>query len=195
MALNPPTLSGLPQAFPSEVFVLRRIGIRCVTSKPFKYSCDGELFISTLRMIFVAEEVTQQISGFDIPLANMSDEAFNQPIFGCNNLAFRLSPIPGGGLSSTCEMKLEFRDGGAGTFLEVFIRSLGAMRETLAGGSPISNHVQHPFSQSVSNGTFVATMYTDPNDPSTLYMAQPSPSHPPPSAPDAPKAVYSAYYQ
>eukprot|EP00298_Acanthocystis_sp_HF-20_P011625 c19483_g1_i5.p1 GENE.c19483_g1_i5~~c19483_g1_i5.p1 ORF type:complete len:103 (-),score=17.85 c19483_g1_i5:42-350(-) len=96
MALNPPRMfdSAVPQPFPTETFILRRKGIRAVVrNSDLSFSEDGEIFVSTLRIVFLSSQVSNGVSGFDIPLANLSNEKFNQPIFGCNNLSFTLQPV------------------------------------------------------------------------------------------------------
>eukprot|EP00298_Acanthocystis_sp_HF-20_P011624 c19483_g1_i2.p1 GENE.c19483_g1_i2~~c19483_g1_i2.p1 ORF type:complete len:197 (-),score=63.11 c19483_g1_i2:127-717(-) len=194
MALNPPRMfdSAVPQPFPTETFILRRKGIRAVVrNSDLSFSEDGEIFVSTLRIVFLSSQVSNGVSGFDIPLANLSNEKFNQPIFGCNNLSFTLQPIGGGGLNYETNFKLEFREGGAGSFLHFFIKSLSAMRETLFSGRNLADHSQHPFSQTVANPSFANNaVFTDPDDPSVLYVAR---------APQGtqvvmPEAGYSTFY-
>jgi hypothetical protein len=65
MALNPPTLSNLPQSFPGEYFILRRRTMRMIVKgNDLGYEQDGEVFVSTLRIVFVGEEVVNGVSGF-----------------------------------------------------------------------------------------------------------------------------------
>eukprot|EP00300_Choanocystis_sp_HF-7_P027565 c32709_g1_i1.p1 GENE.c32709_g1_i1~~c32709_g1_i1.p1 ORF type:complete len:192 (+),score=42.30 c32709_g1_i1:56-631(+) len=190
MAVNPALVANLPQPFPNEIFALRRSGMRAIIRGPFSFSLDGEIFVSTLRIIFVPKD-QRNVMAFDIPLANIRNEKFNQPIFGCNNLSFTLEPIPGGGIEQVSEWKIEFRDGGCGSFLELFLRSLFAMRETLSNGRRVRDHQQHPFSQSVGNGTFSSTVFTDPSDPSTVYVASAVTTQ---NAQQATAPAYSGFY-
>jgi hypothetical protein len=64
-----------------------------------------------------------------VPLALLTHESFNQPIFGCNNLSGATTPLAGGGLSGTANFWLYFKSGGVGTFLPLFFGLLEDTRE------------------------------------------------------------------
>ena len=89
---NPQVQGGMPVAMENETFVLRRQGI-AFSAKSGRVKVDGSgvLFLSTLRMVFVADKGQH----FDMPLATLYEEKFNQPIFGANNLTGTSPPLDG----------------------------------------------------------------------------------------------------
>ena len=58
------------------------------------------------------------------------NEKFNMPIFGCNNLTFNVVPQNSWGCGFQFSCKLEFRNGGAQTFLRVFWRVMSGVNDT-----------------------------------------------------------------
>ena len=58
------------------------------------------------------------------------EETFNQPLFGCNNLSFVVVPQNNWGNNTTLHVKLEFRNGGAQTFLYYFWKLMAGVNET-----------------------------------------------------------------
>lgn len=125
---NPQITNGMPVAMENEVFVLSRAGIHFTAkSGRVKAEGSGNLFLSTLRMVFVADKGHH----FDMPLATMHDEKFNQPIFGANNMTGQSPPLdlePGAEDYKWC---ISFRNGGVGTFLPFFFRLLEEMRRRM----------------------------------------------------------------
>jgi hypothetical protein len=82
-----------------------------------KLSKNGKLYVTTIRMVFVASnpDLNSDFFSFDIPLSNVRDEAFNQPVFGCNNLSGTCLPLPG--FSGSISWVVAFKSGGVGTLL------------------------------------------------------------------------------
>ena len=123
---NPDLSGGQPVPMPNEFFVLCRTGIHFTAkSGSSKVDGNGSLFLSTLRMVFVSDRGG---GGFDMPLATLYEEKFNQPIFGANNMT-GLSPpltLPEG--SPAYKWCISFKNGGVGTFLPFFFRLLQEMR-------------------------------------------------------------------
>jgi hypothetical protein len=160
---------------PGEFFVLSRGGIS-FSAKSGSRKCEGrgDLFLSTLRIVFVARR-GGSIEAFDLPLATMRSERFNQPIFGANNMSGANEPLPGGGLSEEIKWTLTFKDGGVGTFLPLFFRLLQEMRQRMAVHSEPQyehNFATPPVAQQVVQH-LVQAAYVDPNDPTKLYVSQP----------------------
>ena len=148
MALNPPLLPGaaLPLPVAGETFVLHRRGIQLDAEVlgMRKYQHKGDLFLSTLRMVFVRDarastgwfglggEAPSDLVAYDLPLSLVRSERFNQPIFGANNMTGCVPPLdqaPGDGVYKWC---ISFRNGGVGTFLPFFFRLLEEMRRRMA---------------------------------------------------------------
>ena len=60
---------------------------------------------------------------------SIRDEAFNQPLFGCNNLTFNVAPQTNWGNGLAFSVKFEFRNGGAQTFLRLFWKVMSGVNE------------------------------------------------------------------
>jgi len=117
------------------------------------------------------------MQGFDLPLATMTNETFNQPIFGANNLS-GMSPPLGSELTDAIKWTIYFKEGGVGTFLPVFFRLVTEMRHRMqqpeSGGH---NSFNYEGSASIPQAVcqqIVGAAYVDPNDPTKLYVSQPS---------------------
>ena len=167
---NPQLNGGEPVPMANELFVLSRGGIH-FTAKAGRAKTDayGVLYLSTLRMVFVSDKADQ---AFDIPLATLEKESFNQPIFGANNMSGTSEPLPGG-LTDEIKWTLTFKEGGVGTFLPLFFRLLGEMRHRMSAESHYDhNFEQPPVAQQVVQ-QIVGAAYVDPNDPTKLYVSQP----------------------
>jgi len=110
------------------------------------------------------------LQGFDLPLATLVNESFNQPIFGANNLSGESPPLEGTGLQDIIKWVLYFNNGGVGTFLPLFFRLLSEMRNRMAQSEPTNAFT------SVEAQQIIQAAYVDPNDPSKLYVSQPTQS-------------------
>jgi hypothetical protein len=152
--------------------VLRRDDISCeikLVSRE-KYSGRGNLFMTTARLVFVNKS-SGPMQSFDVPLALMSGEKFQQPIFGANYLEGKVQPLYGL-IPSEAHFKFKFMSGGATTFLKLFYNLAHQIR---------SNHGRGPdqrFVETVSSGRLREAAYMDPNDPSVLYVSQPAQAQP-----------------
>lgn len=66
------------------------------------------------------------LHAFELPLAYLRGDKFNQPIFGCNNLSGECWPaVEGGGPAGGMpphKFALYFKEGGVGTFLPLYFR-------------------------------------------------------------------------
>merc|ERR1712060_995281 len=122
MAANPPLVLGAngmltPAPFAGEYFVLGRDGVQIevdnVRTSSGKWKADGYLFLSHVRMVFVAPKADASgLQSFDFPLAYVNGEKFNQPIFGCNNLQFTcLSVATPGAANVVHSVKLYLKNG------------------------------------------------------------------------------------
>lgn len=173
MALNPPCTGSTPNVFPGEHFILRRRGMEFKAQDAFgrKFSGKGELHVSTIRMVFVCSSPSADFSAFDIPLANITDESFNQPIFGANNLSGKVQAIANSaaGVTGVIQFKLYFNEGGCATFLRAFFNSMEQIRRI-----PTAVPVASEFTQAAVSGAFAQAAFVDPSDPSTVYVSQPA---------------------
>ena len=93
-----PALSAnrLPEQIAGEMIMLSRAGIEFTAkSGAHKFHAHGDLYVTTLRVVFVASRASGSFQAFDLPLATMRSEKFNQPIFGANNLSGTTPPLAG----------------------------------------------------------------------------------------------------
>ena len=125
---NPTLSAGQPVAMANEFFVLSRGGVsfhaKAGRGGP-KVEGSGTIYLSTLRMVFVSDRAS---SSFDVPLATLYSEKFNQPIFGANNLTGTSPPLDLPPERDHYTWCIKFNNGGVGTFLPFFFRLLQEMR-------------------------------------------------------------------
>ncbi|KAF1322450.1 hypothetical protein FI667_g11175, partial [Globisporangium splendens] len=87
----------LPLANEDELFILERAKISFQTkSSDHTFKGKGRVYCTTQRIIFVAEKGSMQhglfFEAFEIPLVDMTDEKFNQPIFGACSISGVVKP-------------------------------------------------------------------------------------------------------
>ena len=204
MAANPPLVMGyggalMPAPFAGEFFVLGRdnmqIDVDNVRTRSGHWKADGSLYMSQIRLVFVAKKPDASgLQSFDFPLAYFTEEKFNQPIFGCNNLSMRCFQVgeaggPRGSLPPH-KIKLYLMRGGANTLLPLLWRTLDMKRREAAAQEAAMQAASYPdVNHDASNRPFrandhdlmgrqnlqamVDTAYINPNDPSVVYVTQP----------------------
>ena len=123
---------GVPIPARSELFLMRRSKINFSASAPGigKFSGKGNIFVTTLRLVFVNEGLDGEFSSFDIPLSTTDREKFNQPIFGANNLTGTCVSLRG----TVWNWKITFKSGGCGTFLPVYLMMMAEVRQNRPAG-------------------------------------------------------------
>ena len=171
--LNPTLFSPTqPAQIRGEHFLLQRTGISCEINVPGLPTLKGtgQLILTTLRMVFVVSKKVSLGDGmffeaFDLPLTTLSEDKFNQPIFGANNLTGKVEPIVGGGLPGPATFKLIFKEGGCGTFLHFYLR---ARREIKTGGGRLGSLAAS------GNLRMESAAFVDPNDPTVIFVVQPA---------------------
>jgi len=169
-ALIAPGQSPVPMN--GEMFVLSRDGISfSAKSGRTKFDGRGDLYLSTLRLVFVSKG-NGGMQGFDLPLATLVNESFNQPIFGANNLTGNSPPLEGTALEEDIKWCISFNNGGVGTFLPLFFRLVTEMRQRMsqpqaAGSTPGGGVLSVADAQQILHAAYI-----DPNDPSKLYVSQ-----------------------
>lgn len=57
-----------------------------MTSKKIYFHICFQLFVTTARLVFVNKKTDGSFKAFDMPMLNIYDETFKQPIFGANYL-------------------------------------------------------------------------------------------------------------
>jgi len=180
--LNPNLSGSQPVPMEGEVLVLSRRGISfSAKSGSSKFKKEGKLHLSTLRMVFVADQSvfrrrtiqnfppSDNFSAFDIPLATLYGEKFNQPIFGANNMTGKCPPLDGSGLTEDIKWYIGFKNGGVGTLLPFFFNMLQEMRNRMSQPNPTSTNAMVPEAVAQS---LIQTAYVDPSDPTKFYVPQ-----------------------
>ncbi|KAL6968746.1 hypothetical protein U1Q18_034539 [Sarracenia purpurea var. burkii] len=187
MALNPQLFpNGMPVPFTNEMFVLARDGVEFEVDKiPGAHGgnlkAKGTIFLSNIRMVFVANKPVGNFTCFDMPLLYIHGENFNQPIFFCNNISGLVEPVvpdeqqrP---LYSTHSFKIMFKEGGCGTFVPLFFNLITAVRQySQQNGSRVEEHHLDPLQAAQTPvDEMMRHAYVDPNDPTRIFLQQPTP--------------------
>lgn len=182
MALNPNIdgVNGMPVPFQNEMFVLIRDGVEFQVDKIPAGDIGGIkgiLYLSNVRMVFVADKPTQTFLAFDMPLLYVHGEKFNQPIFHCNNISGLVEPVvpddENRALYSTHSFKILFKEGGCGTFVPLFFNLIKSVRQyNQRFGEPRAADPLRAAETPVDE--MMRRAYVDPNDPTRIFLQQPN---------------------
>ncbi|WVZ22303.1 hypothetical protein V8G54_000847 [Vigna mungo] len=210
MALNPQLFpNGMPVAFVNEMFVLARDGVEFEIDKiPASGSHGGHvktkgiIYLSNIRMVFVAKSPVGHFTAFDMPLAcwfsgyseyhclaiantlkttnlYVHGEKFNQPIFHCNNLSGHVEPVVPNdqhrALYSTHSFKIIFKEGGCGTFIPLFFNLIASVRQYNQHYNMQAQSYVDPLQAAQTPvDEMMRHAYVDPNDPTKIFLQQPN---------------------
>ncbi|CAL9761254.1 unnamed protein product [Musa acuminata subsp. burmannicoides] len=190
MALNPQLFAnGMPVPFVGEMFVLARDGVEFEIDKIAganggHVKAKGTIYLSNIRMVFVAKKPVGSFVAFDLPMLFVRGEKFNQPIFHCNNISGFVEPVVPEGehraLYSTHSFKILFKEGGCGTFVPLFLNLIATVRQYNQHAAAYPAHEAAPRMDPLQAAqTPVDEMmrhaYVDPNDPTKIFLQQPTP--------------------
>ncbi|XP_052206077.1 UPF0664 stress-induced protein C29B12.11c [Diospyros lotus] len=186
MALNPQLFpNGMPVPFANEMFVLSRDGVEFEIDKipgshGGKVKAKGRIFLSNVRMVFVATKPVENFIAFDMPLLHVHGEKFNQPIFHCNNISGLVEPVVPDdqhrALYSTHSFKILFKEGGCGTFVPLFFNLITSVRQyNQHYGSGVQQLSDPLVAAQTPVDEMMRTAYVDPNDPTRIFLQQPNP--------------------
>lgn len=189
MALNPQLFAnGMPVPFLNEMFVLARDGVEFEIDKIPGASgghvkAKGIIYLSNIRMVFVATKPVGSFVAFDMPLLFVHGEKFNQPIFFCNNISGVVEPVVPDdqhrALYSTHSFKILFKEGGCGTFVPLFFNLISSVRQYnqhMAHAPPNSAPQMDPLQAAQTPvDEMMRHAYVDPNDPTRIFLQQPTP--------------------
>ncbi|KAK9070762.1 hypothetical protein SSX86_011164 [Deinandra increscens subsp. villosa] len=188
MALNPNLYAnGMPVAFVNEMFVLIRDGVEFEVDKipgaaGGTAKAKGKIYLSNIRMVFVADKPTENFTAFDMPLLYVHGEKFNQPIFHCNNISGLVEPVVPEGehraLYSTHSFKILFKEGGCGTFVPLFFNLIKSVRQynQQFGAAVAADPDPDPLRAAETPvDEMMRCAYVDPNDPTKIFLQQPNP--------------------
>jgi|TARA_B110000208_G_scaffold23862_1_gene30524 hypothetical protein len=175
-----------------EIFLLTRPGIRFKAVLPTPVDrtlcADGTIVFTSLRLVFISSiefaaaatdapgSRERRFVSFDVPLAAITDEAFNQPVFGANSLTGCVAAVVGGGLPRGCTaaFTFEFNEGGVGAFLPVLIKVLSEARRLARAAAPPSSRSSRAAHFSAMLSGFSGAAFSDPSDPTVIFLTQPS---------------------
>ncbi|GKV48523.1 hypothetical protein SLE2022_236420 [Rubroshorea leprosula] len=188
MALNPQLFpNGMPVPFLNEMFVLSRGGVEFEIDKVpgaqghgGHVKAKGTIYLSNVRMVFVANKPVGNFVAFDIPMLYVHGEKFNQPIFHCNNISGQVEPVvpenEHRALYSTYSFKILFKEGGCGTFVPLFLNLISSVRRYNQQATPVSEpHVDPLQAAQTPVDEMMRHAYVDPNDPTRIFLQQPTP--------------------
>ncbi|CAN1262276.1 UPF0664 stress-induced protein C29B12.11c [Linum perenne] len=187
MALNPQLLpNGMPLPFVNEMFVLARDGVEFNVDKipgcrSNHVKARGIIYLSNIRMVFVASKPVGIFGAFDMPLLYVHGEKFNQPVFHCNNISGQVEPVvpenENSSLYSAHSFKILFKEGGCGTFVPLFLNLISSVRQYNRqqnySRSPVVDPLQAAETPAVDE--MIRHAYVDPNDPTKIFLQQPAP--------------------
>ncbi|KAK3015226.1 hypothetical protein RJ639_006864 [Escallonia herrerae] len=186
MALNPQLFpNGMPVPFVNEMFVLARDGVEFEIDKILgadggKFKAKGTIYLSNIRMVFVVNKPGGSFTAFDMPMLYVHAEKFNQPIFFCNNISGHVEPVvpddQNRALYSTHSFKILFKEGGCGTFVPLFLNLIRSVRryneQTVSGAEARVDPLQ---AAQTPVDEMMRHAYVDPNDPTRIFLQQPTP--------------------
>mmetsp|Transcript_15339 Transcript_15339/g.23620 ORF Transcript_15339/g.23620 Transcript_15339/m.23620 type:complete len:153 (+) Transcript_15339:17-475(+) len=140
MALNPPLNDmGDPLRVQGEVYILSRKGVdfQVNIEGMGKLKGKGRCILTTSRIILIKKhyEEGDAFKSFDLPLALMFDESFEQPIFGANYIKGTCKPLQPDSLPNDVKFKVWFMEGGCGRFLKSWRFCLKKLRDASMGGN------------------------------------------------------------
>ncbi|KAL6780577.1 hypothetical protein ACKKBF_B12585 [Auxenochlorella protothecoides x Auxenochlorella symbiontica] len=190
MAANPPLVESpqglVPAPYASEWIGLARSGVDIRIDGhpqgPDRWDRRGTIFITNLRMVFVAEvpDAATGLVAYDLPLSYITQHSFHQPILGCNNLKGQCWTVEQGpGQGTSIRWTIYFKKGGVGTFLPLFhsyVRAYAQQRRGSEPPAPAPADVASAPPEETSEPTpptFLRTALVDPNDPTRVFLTQP----------------------
>lgn len=189
MAMNPQLFpNGMPVPFMNEMFVLARDGVEFDIDKipgteGGRVKVKGTIYLSNIRMVFVASKPVGNLYAFDMPLLYVHGEKFNQPIFHCNNISGFVEPVVPDNehraLYSTHSFKILFKDGGCGTFVPLFLNLMTSVRrynQQSNVGTETETRVDPLQASQTPVDEMMRHAYVDPNDPTKIFLQQPTPA-------------------
>ncbi|KAL3506155.1 hypothetical protein ACH5RR_031537 [Cinchona calisaya] len=185
MAVNPQLFpNGMPVPFVNEMFVLARDGVEFEVDKISGASgghvkAKGRIYLSNIRMVFVANKPVGDFVAFDMPMLYIRGEKFNQPIFYCNNISGFVEPVvpenEQRALFSTHSFKILFKEGGCGTFIPLFFNLIGSVRQYNQQASRAEPQLDPLQAAQTPVDEMMRHAYVDPNDPTKIFLQQPTP--------------------
>ncbi|XP_027097229.1 uncharacterized protein [Coffea arabica] len=161
MALNPQVFpNGMPVPFVNEMFVLARDGVDFEVDKipgaqGGHVKAKGIIYLSNIRMVFVANKPVGDFAAFDLPLVVPENE--QRALF------------------STHSFKILFKEGGCGTFVPLFFNLIHSVRQYNQETSRAGPQLDPLQASQTPVDEMMRHAYVDPNDPTRIFLQQPNP--------------------
>ena len=119
--------------------------------------------ILTSARVICLNEKNSAFKAFDLPLALITNEGFEQPIFGANYLCGTCKPLLNS-LPGNIDFKIWLMNGGCGTLAPAYLKMIKSCKRNRGRGA------EQNVINSYQGGK---KAYIDPNDPSVIYLQQP----------------------
>ena len=120
------------------------------------------MILTSVRVICLNEKKSA-FKAFDLPLSLISNESFEQPIFGANYLYGTCKPLLNS-LPGNIDFKIWLMNGGCGTLAPAYLKMVKSCKRNKGRGA------EQNVINSYQGGK---KAYIDPNDPSVIYLQQP----------------------
>ncbi|XP_059278754.1 UPF0664 stress-induced protein C29B12.11c-like [Lycium ferocissimum] len=181
MALNPKVFPhGMPVPFLNELFVLANDGVDFeIDNIPSLgvVQAKGIIYLSNIRMVFVAKNPRDNFTAFDIPLLFVYGEILNQPIFSCKNISGYVNPVVVPANENNViphSFKILFKECDCENFIPLFFNLIGKVRRRYRR-SRAKARVDPLQEAKASVDEMTRYAYVDPNDPTSIFLQQPTP--------------------
>ena len=151
-----------------EYFILKRndISYRILPESKTQYNGQGYIILTSNRLVIFPTQQNTSFKAIEIPLRNIYQEEFKQPLFGKNYLTGKCNPVfasPFGGFTFTIWLK----GNRMGTLVGAFYTLLDSLRNNQG-----RNHDDNVI-KSLKDNNFNELFAIDPEDNSFIYQVQP----------------------
>ena len=120
------------------------------------------MILTSCRVICVNQK-SSAFKAFDLPLSLISNEGFEQPIFGANYIRGTCKPLLNS-LPGDIYFKIWLMNGGCGTFAPAYLKMVASCKRNRGRGA------EQSVINSNQNTGGKCTAYIDPTDPSVIYL-------------------------
>ena len=157
-----------PLRFEEEYFILRRnnISYRISLEIGNQYDGEGDIILTSNRLVILIKKQNTNFRAIEIPLNQIFEEEFKQPLFGKNYLTGKYRPIFGGQFGSFA-FTIWLKGNRMGTLVGAFFTLIDSFRNNQG-----RNH-NYNIIKNLKDNNFNAIFAIDPDDESIIYENQP----------------------
>ncbi|KAJ8574291.1 hypothetical protein K7X08_026096 [Anisodus acutangulus] len=138
----------------------------------------GTIYLSNIRMVFVAKNPRDNFIAFDIPLLFVHGEKLNQPLFSWKNISGYVNPVvPANDNENSViphSFKILFKEGDSETFIPLCFNLVGKVRQRYRW-SRAKSRLDPLQAAKTQVDEMTRYVYVDPNDPTSIFLQQPTP--------------------